>query len=1177
MNTRILKPAYNLAAALSVLSAFSLTTASADTYYWDNDGATPGFGTAAGTWAAPTTGDSTQGWSADSTGSTVPSTYTTTTSDALFFGTGSVGLGSGTITVSGTVEANSLTVGTLSGALTFDGGTIAFGTTNTAPQFRVNNSDNIVNSALRLDASTSVLMGTATALALTLNGSIGGSSNLTFSTPNTSFNNANQVINLGAASTYEGNTTITTGNQNNRLQVNNTSGIANALPGTTVLTLDGGNGTGTGRTLYYDLNSQDQTLAGLRNVTRTRRNQRILGLGLTKECTGTQIITGVNGYTGPTTVRGGKLQWGVGGSSANSTVILDAVAATNSVSITDNTLSWTCAGLTASAAGVLEFDFGSVTPSTSVSPLNIEGMADFSSATPKVHVVTTGIPPGTYPLMTWLFAVGTAPTTADLTIADLAPLTAASLSLSVDGITFKTTLSLEITSTSGTVVKANNTTNLNLGTSWVGGLAPTSSKTAIWDNTVTSANTTVLGDDVTWAGIEILNPAGLVTINAGNTLTLGGASTNINMSAATANLTLNCALALGFDSTWGVQSGRTLTVAGTVSGANALTTADAGTVILSSGANSYSGNTTVGTGSTLKLGAANVIPNGTGNGNLTVDGTLDLNGNSEAINALSGVGIVDTVAGGNPTLTVGVDTSYTNTAGDFSGVIQNSAGSLTLIKTGTNLVALSGINTFSGAVQINEGYLAVGSASAETDVLPNVSSITISNGATLGAWTNTILTKPITVASGGTAEFATVINGTGGTGARDFSLLGGITGNGNVIFKGVQNANAYGHIVVSNCTYTGSTLITCSGELSPGFFPAVQTNNNEIMVRLASDNGLPPTTVVTMDGGNGVGSGVGRYCDLSLNGWNQTLAGLTNVPGRNLRVQRVVNADATNAATLTINNSADYVFSGFLGGTGGALAGSNPGNNFSLTKSGNGTFTISKDDGNTYANGTTINGGTLLVNNTTGSGTGTGDVTVNSGGTLGGAGNISGSVTVNSGGALSPGATGVGTLTTGFLTLQSGSTVLMELDKSNAATNDVLVGTISAGGTLTVANIGPGLQVGDTFTLFSPFSVFNTFAATNLPTGYTWAVDLNNQGTIEVLTVTTPPAPTPTNVTVKAVSGEMVLEWPNGQGWILQSQSNPLSVGLSTNWVDVATTSPYTNAAPAAPAQFYRLIYTNAP
>lgn len=74
----------------------------------------------------------------------------------------------------------------------------------------------------------------------------------------------------------------------------------------------------------------------------------------------------------------------------------------------------------------------------------------------------------------------------------------------------------------------------------------------------------------------------------------------------------------------------------------------------------------------------------------------------------------------------------------------------------------------------------------------------------------------------------------------------------------------------------------------------------------------------------------------------------------------------------------------------------------SFAKIGSGTLTLS--GANTYTGGTTVDAGTLLVNNTTGSGTGSGDVVVNNAGTLlGGTGTIEGGVTVNAGATLQGG------------------------------------------------------------------------------------------------------------------------------------------------------------------------------
>ena len=70
---------------------------------------------------------------------------------------------------------------------------------------------------------------------------------------------------------------------------------------------------------------------------------------------------------------------------------------------------------------------------------------------------------------------------------------------------------------------------------------------------------------------------------------------------------------------------------------------------------------------------------------------------------------------------------------------------------------------------------------------------------------------------------------------------------------------------------------------------------------------------------------------------------------------------------------------------------------------------------------------------------------------------------------------------------------------------------------------------------------------------------------------------TPTNLTYSVQSNSIHLNWPPGYtGWILQSQTNPASVGLSTNWVDVpgsAATDAVTFPIGPASAVFFRLRY----
>jgi hypothetical protein len=121
-----------------------------------------------------------------------------------------------------------------------------------------------------------------------------------------------------------------------------------------------------------------------------------------------------------------------------------------------------------------------------------------------------------------------------------------------------------------------------------------------------------------------------------------------------------------------------------------------------------------------------------------------------------------------------------------------------------------------------------------------------------------------------------------------------------------------------------------------------------------------------------------------------------------------------------------------------------------------------------------VNAGTLLVNNTTGSGTGTGAVTVsNSGTTLGGTGTISGAVTVNAGANIAPGNGGNTTaiLSTGALTLAATSNFQVDINGRFVAGSDYdqlnVTGTVALGGSNLVVTVGGTLFVGDTFTIIS--------------------------------------------------------------------------------------------------------------
>ena len=146
---------------------------------------------------------------------------------------------------------------------------------------------------------------------------------------------------------------------------------------------------------------------------------------------------------------------------------------------------------------------------------------------------------------------------------------------------------------------------------------------------------------------------------------------------------------------------------------------------------------------------------------------------------------------------------------------------------------------------------------------------------------------------------------------------------------------------------------------------------------------------------------------------------------------------------------------------------------------------------NTYSGGTTVSAGTLLVNNTTGSGTGTGAVTVGSGGTLGGSGKVTGATTLNSGGTIAPGAGGLAADTTlhgSSLLWNSGGTITLEL---GGTTDDqlILTGALtkSTTGTFTIDLLNEGIATQTSYLLLTFGST--TFTQANftleMPAGFT--------------------------------------------------------------------------------------------
>jgi len=243
-----------------------------------------------------------------------------------------------------------------------------------------------------------------------------------------------------------------------------------------------------------------------------------------------------------------------------------------------------------------------------------------------------------------------------------------------------------------------------------------------------------------------------------------------------------------------------------------------------------------------------------------------------------------------------------------------------------------------------------------------------------------------------------------------------------------------------------------------------------------------------------------------------------------------------------------------------------------FTKNGPGTLRLTAAN---TCSATTISAGTLLVNNSAGSGTGSGAVTVN-GGILSGVGAISGPVTINPAGALAPGnLSALGALTLQTPPTLAGRTIVRINPAADSPTSDRLVlttGALTYGGELIISNIGAPLLGGEVFQIFSAPAYSGTFTSYSLPpldTGLNWDLSmLPINGTITVNArphFHAPPTFDGTTLTLQFTGRP-------GLTYYLQRSTDLIDwLTVSTNTIPSTGAINYTDPNPPNPAAFYKL------
>lgn len=480
----------------------------------------------------------------------------------------------------------------------------------------------------------------------------------------------------------------------------------------------------------------------------------------------------------------------------------------------------------------------------------------------------------------------------------------------------------------------------------------------------------------------------------------------------------------------------------------------------------------------------------------------------------------------------------------FAGVI---SGSGTVTKIGNGTLTLSGANSYSGTTTIKRGTL---SFSAATNL--STSSVTIGDAVT---GTNATLQLTAAVAVPNNITVAA------GTGARTLNTVGSSTLSGNLSLSNNLTAivtgsgdshlsssiSGAGNIIASNTT---ANILWMDGPSSPGWSGTFAIEAGTVRPGTAG-NQFTTNTILSISPSNSAYLNIGGInADLNF-------AGINDIPG----ATGGGFGGGSAARNVVLGGSGNYTYSG-------TYSSGNWGLYVNLGGSGKQTFTGT----NSYAGWTTINRGTLALSGVAAL-TGTPNIGLGGGATFDVSG-LSSSFSLTSAQTLRNTTAGGTGNVVGNAGLGTGSLVLNYTNGTPAlniasgtltfnanATTVSVTGSVLPGGSYKLISKGGGGSVAGT--LPSTFTINGTGA----PTGATLQI---NSGELYLV------VPSTVAYLTNSVSGNtLTFSWPAGQGWTLQSQTNSLSVGLTTNgWSAVVGGIDGSNSVtidPSQPSVFYRL------
>jgi autotransporter-associated beta strand protein len=534
--------------------------------------------------------------------------------------------------------------------------------------------------------------------------------------------------------------------------------------------------------------------------------------------------------------------------------------------------------------------------------------------------------------------------------------------------------------------KANNQLPLNNPASWSSGF-PSASDAAIWGNTISGPNTTVLGANSLWKGMQINNPGGDVTIAAdGHSLSLGSVGLLDNDKVHT--VSLDMPLALTATQSWSIAGRAVLNgaLSSTTTIVMNLSFSAPGATLLLAGNNDWSSISALNSNSsalgassngTIQVGNSNALQAPTTSFLLT--NTLDLAG-SNAMAQLGGSGTITNSSTQPATFTF---TLYPNSY--FTGSINDGSG-IVNINLFIGQQHFSSKSNYTGTTTIGRGFWTLDQSSVTTNIISSQSHLVIAGGTLSQAPSASASVSQTfagtTIAAGGSL----ISQGNSGSFDEKFDLaaMSRPGPGGTVVF----NPATSGSGPLATGIFTSSPL-TASGILGGWAVMATEADwaTRDTSSPSSSIHALAPSqyavlfapatnTDVTSNlfAPSNASTGSVRFNTgaetLTLQGSNVIESGgiLVSASGTGSAI-----VPSSPADSLTSGNGADLIVYQPAGGfTISAPFVDNLSQAIALTKSGAGTLTLSGM--NSYSGGTFLNGGAIFIANS--SALGSGNVTL---------------------------------------------------------------------------------------------------------------------------------------------------------------------------------------------------------